>query len=191
MATAMTQGAIFPDYELPDQDGSLQKLSALQGADPMVVVLSRGSFCPKDQLQMQRLVELARSLDVGYASMVTIATDPSETLRTWRQEIGATWPFLSDVDRRVARDLDIIEYTDPHHNPMIPHTLVLASGLRIHRVYLGYWFWGRPSNDELHQDLREVFRAQLPDWDPSKAELRADWNGERRLHYPYRSRVTA
>jgi len=184
MATTMTPRGIFPDYELPDQDGVLQKLSALQGDDPMVVVLSRGVFCPKDQLQMQRLVELQESMDVGYASMVTIATDPPETLRAWRQEIGATWPFLSDVDRRLARDLDIVEYTDPYHNPMIPHTLVLAPGLRIHRVYLGYWFWGRPTNDELHQDLREVSRAVRPDWDPTRAELRADWNEERQRHYP-------
>ncbi len=28
---------------------------------------------------------------------------------------------------------------------MIPHTLVLKPGLVVHRVYNGYWFWGRPS----------------------------------------------
>jgi hypothetical protein len=27
------------------------------------------------------------------------------------------------------------EYTDPEHNPMIPHTLVLKPGLVIHRIY--------------------------------------------------------
>jgi hypothetical protein len=41
----------------------------------------------------------------------------------------------------VQNDLDIQEYTDPEHNPMIPHTLVLKSGLIIHRIYNGYWFW--------------------------------------------------
>ena len=28
---------------------------------------------------------------------------------------------------------------------MIPHTLVLKPGLVVHRIYNGYWFWGRPS----------------------------------------------
>ena len=191
MSSILTSGGVFPDYELPDQDGVLQRLSVLQGIDPMVVVLSRGEYCPKDQVQMRGLVEFQKSLDVGYASLVTIATDSPQTLQAWRDEIGATWPFLSDSDRRVQRDLDIVEYTDPRHNAMIPHTLVLAPGLRIHRVYMGYWFWGRPTNDELHHDLREVVRTCRPDWDIASAELRADWDGERRLHYGYRSRVSS
>ena len=37
---------------------------------------------------------------------------------------------------------------------MIPHTLVLKPGLVVHSVYNGYWFWGRPSVDDLWHDLR-------------------------------------
>ena len=37
---------------------------------------------------------------------------------------------------------------------MIPHTLMLKPGLVIHRVYNGYWFWGRPSFYDLWHDLR-------------------------------------
>ena len=55
-------------------------------------------------------------------------------------------PFLSDPGRIVQKDLDIQEYTDPDNDPMIPHTLVLKPGLVVHRVYNGYWFWGRPSS---------------------------------------------
>jgi peroxiredoxin len=44
MSNKLKPGATFPDYELPDQDGVLQRLSALQGIDPMVVMLSRGSY---------------------------------------------------------------------------------------------------------------------------------------------------
>ena len=40
----------------------------------------------------------------------------------------------------------------------MPHTLVLAPGLVIDKVYVGYWFWGRPSVDQLWADLSE-FRA--------------------------------
>ena len=59
--------------------------------------------------------------------------------------MGAQWTFLSDPGRTVQQDLDIQEYTDPEHDPMIPHTLVLKPGLVVHSVYNGYWFWGRPS----------------------------------------------
>jgi len=50
-------------------------------------------------------------------------------------------PFLSDPGRKVQKDLDIAEYTDPEHNPMIPHVIVLEPGLVIFKIYNGYWFF--------------------------------------------------
>lgn len=44
MRVDIVPGAKFPDYKLPDHDGEPRSLSELQGADPMVVVLSRGGF---------------------------------------------------------------------------------------------------------------------------------------------------
>jgi hypothetical protein len=55
----------------------------------------------------------------------------------FRSGVGARWPFLSDPGRKLQKDLDIAEYTDPQHNPMIPHTLVLEPGLRVYKVYSG------------------------------------------------------
>jgi hypothetical protein len=69
--------------------------------------------------------------------MVTIATDDHHELQEFRASVGAQWPFLSDPGRRVQKDLDIQEYTDPEHDPMIPHTLVLKPGLVIHSIYNG------------------------------------------------------
>jgi len=46
-------GAIFPDYELSDHDAKRRKLSELQGSDPMIVVLSRGGYCPKERRQAE------------------------------------------------------------------------------------------------------------------------------------------
>ena len=66
-------------------------------------------------------------------------------------------PSSPTPSARSRRTLDIAEYTDPDNDPMIPHTLVLEPGLKIFRIYNGYWYWGRPSNDDLRQDLRELF----------------------------------
>jgi hypothetical protein len=85
----------------------------------------------------------------------------------------------------VQKDLDIQEYTDPHHDPMIPHTLVLEPGLVIYKIYNGYWFWGRPSTVELWQDLRAVTRKIRPDWELSAPGLRESWDGDKLLHWPY------
>src|ERR1700757_4125754 len=105
------------------------------------------------------LLQLHREMEVGYCRLVTISTDDLLETNEFRSGVGANWPFLSDPGRTVQKDLDIAEYTDPHHNPMIPHTLVLEPGLRVYKVYNGYWFFGRPTVEALRLDLRAVQRA--------------------------------
>jgi peroxiredoxin len=186
MRADIVPGAVFPDYELPDHRGKHRKLSELQGSDPMIVMLSRGAFCPKDRRQLEGLVLLHREIEVGYCRLVTISTDNLLETNELRSGVAAHWPFLSDPARKVQKDLDIAEYTDPTHNPMIPHTMVLAPGLVVHKIYNGYWFFGRPTLEELRLDLREVLRRCRPDWDITRPELREAWvRGDKSAHYPY------
>lgn len=186
MRSDIKQGAVFPDYELSDHTGKHRKLSDLQGESPMVLVLGRGGFCPKDRRQAEGLLQLHREMEVGYCRMVTITTDNIIETNEYRSGVGAHWPFLSDSRRIVQKDLDIAEYTDPTHNPMIPHVIVLEPGLVVHKVYNGYWFFGRPTVEELRQDLRAVSMKCRPDWDITAPELRALWQqGRKELFYPY------
>jgi peroxiredoxin len=180
MRPDIVPGAIFPDYELTDHSATRRKLSELQGQDPMVLVLSRGGFCPKDRRQHELLVQLHREMEVAYSRLVTISTDNIAETNEFRSGVGAHWTFLSDAGRRVQKDLDIAEYTDPVHNPMIPHTIVLEPGLVVFKVYNGYWFWGRPSFYDLWADLRALSSEIRPDWDLAEPGLRAAWEaGER------------
>ena len=59
---------------------------------------------------------------------------------------------------------------------MSPHTLVLKPGLVIHRIYNGYWFWGRPSVVDLWHDLRGLMSETRPDRDLGTPGLREAWN---------------
>jgi peroxiredoxin len=186
MRSDIVPGAVFPDYELSDHAGKRRKLSALQGPDPMIVVLGRGSYCPKDRRQHEGLVQLHRELEVAYCRLVTITTDNITDTNEFRTGVDAHWPFLSDPRRVVQKDLDIAEYTDPTHNPMIPHTLVLEPGLIVYKIYMGYWFFGRPTMEDLRQDLRAVLKKCRPDWDITTPELKAAWKeGRKELFYPY------
>ena len=168
-------GGVFPDYALPDHTGTVRTLSELQGDDPMILTLARGHYCPKEHQQHQDLARFQSKLAVAYTRIATIATDEHHTLQEFRASVGAQWPFLSDPARIVQKDLDIQEYTDPEHDPMIPHTLVLKPGLVVHTVYNGYWFWGRPSLEDLWHDLRAAFSEIRRDWDLSAPGLREAW----------------
>ena len=73
---------------------------------------------------------------------------------------------------------------------MIPYTAVLEPGLRVFRIYNGYWYWGRPSVEDLRRDLRELFQNIRPDWDLSADGLREAWErGEKDRFYPYGERL--
>jgi peroxiredoxin len=186
MRADVAPGAVFPDYELTDHTGKHRKLSDLQGPDPLILVLSRGGFCPKDRRQADGLVELHREMEVGYCCFVTISTDNLATTNEYRTGVGAHWTFLSDAGRKVQKDLEIAEYTDPTHDPMIPHTIVLEPGLIVFKIYLGYWYFGRSTLEELRQDLRAVSRNCRPDWDITSPEMKAAWRrGEKDRFYPY------
>jgi peroxiredoxin len=186
MRADIVEGAVFPDYELPDHTGKQRKLSLLQGRDPMIIMLGRGVYCPKDRQQLKQLVEFSEQCAVGFVRLVTITTDNLVLSNDLRLGVGANWPFLHDEKRVVQKDLDIAEYTDPHNNPMIPHTFVLEPGLKIYKIYNGYWYWGRPSVAELHADLRDISSRIRPDWKIDTPEMRARWDrGERDDFYPY------
>ena len=186
MRADIVPGAVFPDYELSDHAATRRKLSFLQGQHPMVLVLSRGGFCPKDRRQAELVVQFHRKLEVSYCRLVTITTASVSETNEYRTGVGAHWPFLSDAGRTVQKDLDIAEYTDPVHNPMIPHTIVLEPGLVVFKIYNGYWFLGRPTLEELRQDLRVVTKKSRPDWDITDAEHKAAWaRGEKNGFYPY------
>ncbi len=176
MRADIVPGGVFPDYELPDHTKTLRKLSELQGDDPMILTLARGHYCPKEHQQHRELAERYPQIAVAYTQVATISTDEDHLCKEFRAALGAQWPFLSDPERIVQKDLEIQEYTDPENDPMIPHTLVLKPGLVIHSIYNGYWFWGRPSFAELWRDLRAASSEIRPDWDLDAPGLREAWD---------------
>jgi peroxiredoxin len=96
MRSELVPGDVFPDYELSDHTAKRRKLSELQGQHPMVLVLSRGGFCPKDRRKAELLVQVYRELEVSYCRLVTINTDNITETNEYRTGVGAHWPFLSD-----------------------------------------------------------------------------------------------
>ena len=186
MRPDIVPGAMLPDYALPDHNEVVRRLSELQGDDPMILTLARGHYCPKEHQQHLELARFQSKIDVAYTRIVTIATDDQHQLHEFRQSVGAHWPFLSDPERIIQQDLDIAEYTDPVHNPMVPHTIVLEPGLIVFKVYMGYWFFGRPTVEELRQDLRMVLRKCRLDWDISDPDLKIAWHrGDKTPFYLY------
>jgi peroxiredoxin len=172
MRADIVPGATFPDYRLPDETGLLHSLSELQGDDPMVLHLSRGEHCPRERQHHRELLQFHQWCAVAYTTLVSILPNDQHETSKLKLSTGAYWTFLADEGLAVQTDLDIREYTDTHHAATVPHTLVLAPGLVVDKVYCGYWFWGRPSNQDLWADLRDLNRRIRTDFDPLLPEVR-------------------
>jgi peroxiredoxin len=159
-------GNPFPDLELPDHTGAPRSLSAIAAGHPLVLAFVRGWWCPKEQIRVRNLVAMQDELQREYGRIAVVTIDTPYVNGAFRAGLGADFPFLSDEDRAVAEELDIVELTDEKHRPYLPLTFVLDSRLVIRRRWNGFWFWGNPTPDELRITLREITRDEQPSYDP-------------------------
>jgi peroxiredoxin len=176
MSKHLEPGTTIPDFELPDEAGDLHRLSDLQGDNILVLHLSRGEHCPRERQHHRELLRFHELCSVAFTELVSLL--PNDLHDTFRLKIstGARWTFLSDSELIAQRHFEINEYTDTHHDyAMVPHTLILSPGLVIEKVYVGYWFWGRPSNDQLWADIGELLARTKADFDPTTAAARLAW----------------
>ena len=114
-------------------------------------------------------------MNVAYTKAVAISVDPPYQCMELRSALDAHIPYLSDQRRVWQKELEIVEYTDADHNPHIPTTFMLEPRLIIYKVYNGYWFWGRPTVEDIRQDFRAMTMKCRADWDLAAPGVREAW----------------
>ncbi|MBA2504621.1 MAG: redoxin domain-containing protein [Thermoleophilaceae bacterium] len=157
-------GSVFHDLDLPDHTGRERRLSEVAGGDPVALVFSRGWWCPKEQRYLRELSALQDEFEVAYTRIVVVSIDAPEVQSAFRAGLGARFVFLSDGDRRWLEQLDLLEETDSTHRPYRPTAFTLHPDLTIHAAYDGYWYWGRPTAEDLRQDMRAISRTVREDF---------------------------
>jgi peroxiredoxin len=162
---ALRAGSRFPDLDLPDHTGRRRTLTEIAAGDPLVLVFSRGWWCPKEQRYLRELTELQDEFEVAYTRIVVVSVDPPQVQSAFRAGLGARFSFLSDAERRWIGPLGLQETTDTTHDPYLPTGFTLFPDLTIHAAYHGYWYWGRATMQELRQDMRAISRAVRSDFD--------------------------
>ncbi len=165
----LKEGATLSDITLPDHAGSARKLADITHDHPTLLHFYRGWWCPKEQAFLRRLVQLQDEMEVAYTRIVTVSVDAPEVAAAFRAGMGARWVFLSDHERVVQDQLELRETSDPIHRPFLPTSFALYPDLTIKTIYNGYWFWGRPTNEEIRRDMRAISSEVRPDWVPEPA----------------------
>ena len=175
MLKDLNPGDTFPDFELPDENGAMQKLSELQGSNPLVLQLGRGEHCPRERQHHRELLKFHEWCGTLEGGLVTILPNNLHDTLKLKMTTGANWTFLADVDLEVRETLGIAEYVDDQHTASVPHTVVLGPELEIFKVYCGFWFFGRPSIYDLWSDIRELRMRFDYNFDPLTQHAREHW----------------
>jgi len=173
MTTNLKVNDRFPDIALPNHQNELKHLSHFTRPSlldqhlgyldgyPLILVFYRGFFCPRDQRQMRQLVDFQQELSVNYGKLVAVSADPPLVQAAFRAGLGAQWTFLSDEHRVVIRQLNILDETEGEYAYRAqPYTFVLRPDLTTHAIYNGWYFVGRPTNEELRHDLRAIMETR-------------------------------
>ncbi|KAA6397741.1 MAG: putative peroxiredoxin Q/BCP [Streblomastix strix] len=101
--TALAVDSVAPDFELPDQDGNVIKLSELTAQGPVVVF-----FYPKDDTPgctkeacefRDRFKEFK---DLG-ASVIGVSSDTVESHKKFEKKYSLTQRMVSDADGKVRK----------------------------------------------------------------------------------------
>jgi cold shock CspA family protein/peroxiredoxin len=173
MTTNLQVNDQFPDIALPNHQNELTRLShftqpgildrhlGFLDGYPLILVFFRGFFCPRDQQQMRQLVEFQHELAVNYGKLVAVSADPPLVQAAFRAGLGAKWTFLSDEQRTVIKQINVLDETEGEYAYRAqPYTFVLRPDLRIYKIYNGWYFVGRPTNEELRHDLRAIMESR-------------------------------
>ena len=101
------KGVIAPDFELPDQAGTVRRLSDLLAGGPVVLFFYPAAMSSGCTAESCHFRDLAAEFAAAGAVRVGISTDPPERQAAFDQKHSLGYPLLSDVDGAVATSLGV------------------------------------------------------------------------------------
>jgi peroxiredoxin len=110
-------GEQMPSFVLPDHEGKLVALEEVLERGPAVIAFHRGHWCPFCRLSMMALAEIEAQLKP--AQIIAISTETQRYTRILRDQTGAMFPVLTDMDGAYAMTLNIAVLLDDKLAAMI------------------------------------------------------------------------
>ena len=100
-------GDTLPDFELPDENGELHRLSELQGDNVMVLMVGRGEHCPRERQHQREMLRFYEWCSVAFTELVTVLPNDLHDVFKMKIATGAHWTYLADNELQMQQALDI------------------------------------------------------------------------------------
>ncbi|WP_155992689.1 peroxiredoxin-like family protein [Acidocella facilis] len=120
----LPEGAIFPDFMLPDAQGGLVSLNGRLRHGPVVLGFFRGTWCPFCKLMLEALAEaMPRIADMG-ASLLALTPETGPLPAALQTRHGSRLDVLCDVDFGVGLQAGVV-----YRIPPLYRAGLIAAGL--------------------------------------------------------------
>ncbi|WP_196808205.1 peroxiredoxin [Mycobacterium sp. URHD0025] len=98
----MRTGDTVPEFELPDQSGTIRSLTSLLADGPVVLFFYPAAMTPGCTKEACHFRDLAAEFTAAGANRVGISTDPVAKQAKFADIQNFDYPLLSDADGKVA-----------------------------------------------------------------------------------------
>lgn len=96
--SSLEVGDTAPDFSVVDTDGRTHTLSQMLKHGPVVLAFFPKAFTPGCSREVRSYSERFAEIEKLGAQVLAVSTDSPETLRRFKQEIGAAFPLIPDPD---------------------------------------------------------------------------------------------
>src|SRR5271167_893487 len=100
------QGDAAPDFELPDQDGRVVKLSDFRG-QPVVVYFYPKADTPGCTTQACGVRDHRAQYSAAGVTVLGISPDPAKKVKSFQEKYDLDFPLLGDEDHAVAESYGV------------------------------------------------------------------------------------
>jgi peroxiredoxin len=100
-------GEAMPPFLLPDETGRLVALPSLLERGPVAVMFFRGHWCPYCRLNMRAVIQAEDRIRAMGAQIVAIMPETQEFTGQFKDNAGAPFPLLTDLDNGYALSLNL------------------------------------------------------------------------------------
>ncbi|WP_454790119.1 peroxiredoxin [Mycolicibacterium lutetiense] len=105
--TQIRTGDTVPDFELPDQTGTIRSLTSLLADGPVVLFFYPAAMTPGCTKEACHFRDLAGEFTAAGANRVGISTDPVAKQAKFADIQSFDYPLLSDAEGKVAAQFGV------------------------------------------------------------------------------------
>lgn len=124
-------GKPAPDFELPDQNGQLVKLSDYRGKHPVLLIFVRGDWCPGCHMMLRTYERNREKFMEKGIHVLGIGPDDISVNKDMVKRIGVAYKMLSDDKQQVSTQYGVV-----YNNPIIELSIDYAEGIPLPASFL-------------------------------------------------------